>query len=189
MRKCKRFVAGVIVFSLMASLSGCHKTDPSDVNSTTGGNEDKPDYSDTLFQVGEDTTTYFFCKNLDYSLPDNDSGLTVYGGMISDASVWTVVLAESDEGVVYLEQFDLDGTKEDVIELGSFSDVALGYDTPYMYEDDQNVYVVSYPSPQTLCISFVDKENHKVGRSKIKLETEHIGEMLGFRQDLFYVKG
>ena len=62
MRKCKRFVAGVIVFSLMASLLGCHKTGPSDVNSTTGENEDNPDYSDTFFQVGEDTTTYFYCK-------------------------------------------------------------------------------------------------------------------------------
>ncbi|MCR5057288.1 MAG: extracellular solute-binding protein [Clostridiales bacterium] len=183
----RRVWASLIVLALLASLMGCHKTEPSVTKSITDSNGNSSDDSGTVFQVGEDTANYFACKNLDYSLPDNDSRLTVYGGMISDTSVWTVVLSEADEGCFYLEQFDFDGNREETIELGSFSDVALGYDTPYMYEDDQKVYVVSYPSPQALHISFVDKENHNVGRFEIKLETEHIGEMLGVRQDLFYV--
>lgn len=189
MRKCKRFVAGVIIISLMASLSGCHKTDPSDVNSTTGGNEDKPDYSDTLFQVGEDTTTYFFCKKLDYKVEDNKSLMTVYVGLISDTSVWTVVLANDDYGTVYLEQFDLDGNREDTIAIGTFQDVDLGYETPYMYEDDQSIYIVSKSYPQSLKIFSVDKQNHSVGNSSINLATDYSSELLGFHKDLFYVKG
>ena len=189
MRKCKRFVAGVIVFSLMASLLGCHKTGPSDVNSTTGENEDNPDYSDTFFQVGEDTTTYFSCKKLDYKVPDNKSLMTVYGGLISDTSVWTVVLANDDYGTVYLEQFDLDGNREDTIAIGTFQDVDLGYETPYMYEDDQSIYIVSKSYPQSLKIFSVEKQNHSVGESSIKLATDFSTELLGFRQDLFYVKG
>ena len=183
----RRVWASLIVLALLASLMGCHKTEPSVTKSITDSNGNSSDDSGTVFQVGEDTANYFACKNLDYSLPDNDSRLTVYGGMISDTSVWTVVLSEADEGCFYLEQFDLDGNREDTIELGSFSDVELGYDTPYMYEDDQKIYVVSYMSPEALYVCQVDKQNHNVENSKVSMETDHIGEMLGFWKDLFYV--
>lgn len=187
MRKIKSILASAIVFSLLASLTGCHKTDPSATKPITGSNDSRSDDLESVFLVGEDTETYFACKNLDYSLPDNDSMITVYGGLISDTSVWTVVLSEGDNGNFYLEKFDLDGNREETIELGSFSDITLGYDTPYMYEDDQNVYVVSYMSPESLYVCQVDKQNHNVGSSKISIETDHIGELLGFRKGIFYV--
>ena len=183
----RRVLASIVLLGMFASLMGCHKTDSSVKNSTANGGGTGSDNSEIVFQVGEDTTNYFSCKNLDYSVPDNESRRTVYGGFISDTSVWTVVLAESDDAYFYLEQFDLDGNRKDTIELGSFSDVDLGYDNPYMYEDDQNIYIISYPSPETLFVYSVDKQSHNIQSSRIKLESEHIGEMLGFRQGLFYV--
>ena len=121
----QRVLASIVLLGMFASLMGCHKTDSSVKNSTANGGGTGSDNSEIVFQVGEDTTNYFSCKNLDYSVPDNESRRTVYGGFISDTSVWTVVLAESDDAYFYLEQFDLDGNRKDTIELGSFSDVDL----------------------------------------------------------------
>ena len=126
---------------------------------------------------------------MDYKAPDNKSLMVVVGGLISDRSVWTVVLENDDYGTVYLEQFDLDGNREDTIAIGTFQDVDLGYETPYMYEDDHSIYIVSKSYPQSLKIFSVEKQNHSVGESSIKLATDFSTELLGFRQDLFYVKG
>ena len=183
----RRVLASIVLLGVFASLPGCHKTDSSVKNSTANGGGTGSDNSEIVFQVGQDTSEYYSCKNLDYSIPDNDSLLVVFGGLISDTSIWTLVMSDTDVPMVYLEQFDLDGNREDTIELGSFSDVELGYDNPYMYEDDQNVYIVSYPTLGELWVYQVNKNDRKISGSKIELETPHTGDMLGFRNDLFYV--
>ena len=163
----KKVFASMIVIGLMASFTGCHKTDTSIGKSTTNGAGNTQ--TETCFLIGENTSEYFSCQNLDYSIQDQKSSPIVYSGMLSDSSVWALVVLNSTDPTVYLEQFDLDGQQIDVIELGLFQDFELGYDEPYMYEDEKSLYIVSYPSKETLSVCNINKQTHEKSISTLQL--------------------
>ena len=181
----KKVFASMIVIGLLASFTGCQKTDTSIGKTTTQGAGSSQ--TETCFLIGENTSEYFSCQNLDYSVPDQKSAPIVYGGMLSDTSVWALVVSDTTDSIVYLEQFDFDGHQKDVIELGSFQDLEMGYDEPYMYEDDKLIYIVSYPSKETLSVCNIDKQTHEKNNYTLTLESEHVGDILGYRQGLFYI--
>lgn len=181
----KKVFASMIVIGLLASFTGCQKTDTSIGKTTTQGAGSSQ--TETCFLIGENTSEYFSCQNLDYSVPDQKSAPIVYGGMLSDTSVWALVVSDTTDSIVYLEQFDFDGHQKDVIELGSFQDLEMGYDEPYMYEDDKLIYIVSYPSKETLSVCNIDKQTHEKNNYTLTLESEHVGDILGYRQGLLYI--
>ena len=183
----KRTIACLLIFSLMNIFTGCHKNGTSSDTSAVNGSNNTHTETETDFQIGPDTSEYFSSINPDYSLPDQSNTPIVFSGMLSDTSVWALVVSDSDEPTVYLEQFDFDGQQTDVVELGTFSELDFVYGTPYMFEDAQNLYVVYYPSKDKLRVIYLNKSNHETGASLIKPEGSHTGEILGFHQDLIYV--
>ena len=156
----KRTIACMLIFSLMNVFTGCHKNGTSSDTSAVNGSNNTHTETETDFQIGPDTSEYFSSINPDYSLPDQSNTPIVFDGMLSDTSVWALVVSDSDEPTVYLEQFDFDGRQTDVVKLGTFSELDFVYGTPYMFEDAQNLYVVYYPSKDKLRVIYLNKSNH-----------------------------
>jgi len=169
----------------MNVFTGCHKNGTSTSTSAVNGSNNT--HTETVFQTGPDTSEYFSSINPDYSLPDQSNTPIVYSGMLSDTSVWALVVSDSDDPTVYLEQFDFDGHRSDVVKLGTIQELELGNDTPYIYEDEQNLYVVYYSSIDALRVQQLNKKTHENGASFIKTEGSHFGEILGVHRDLLYV--
>ena len=177
----------MLIFSLMNVFTGCHKTGTSTDTSTSTENGNSHIETDVGFQIGSETSEYFSSINPDYSLPDQSNAPIVYSAMMSDTSVWTLVVSDSDDPTAYLEQFDFDSHRSDVVKLGTIQELELGNDTPYIYEDEQNLYVVYYSSIDELRVQQLNKKTHETGASFIKTEGSHFGEILGVHRDLLYV--
>ena len=126
----KRTIACMLIFSLMNVFTGCHKTGTSTDTSTSTENGNSHIETDVGFQIGSETSEYFSSINPDYSLPDQSNAPIVYSAMMSDTSVWTLVVSDSDDPTAYLEQFDFDSHRSDVVKLGTIQELELGNDTP-----------------------------------------------------------
>jgi len=185
MRKC--VVVIVLLSFLLSALTGCNRTNGTITSLTSDISSNNEETGLFKIEVGNDSSDYYVCKELDYVLKDPVKKTIAYGGLISDSSVWLLVLAETENAFFYLEQFDLDGNKLREIKLAEYSEIDINA-IPFLFEVDNTLCIVSDNFPSGIVVNRVDLTSFEVSSFSIQIPDALYGTLLGFRDGVFYVK-